>query len=398
MFLEPVVISPEVSCHFFEDQLLLFSQKTQGLYELNQSAALIWLCCERQMSLDDISLQLSQSFGVERSQAKTDASVLMAHWAGLGLIRDDSESHEQNPEDHDVGPAQNALIDKPYGIHAEPQTRLGIAFGGLNYMFRFYDQRALEQTSQVIAHLESHVAQAQVYMDVIYDLDHFLIVCNGVIVDAFIDPNEIAPRTAYHLVISAYTRADFLISVHSAALSMGSGCIMFPGNCGVGKTTLSAALIKAGFIHYTDDTVILDRKSRKIIPAPVSLRVKEGSWDIVEKMFPGSLSMSVHYTGDKRRLRYLSPSVGKFVSTLTHAEPVKAIIFPQYSPEIGTGIRSIPKIEAFRRIQECGYDVGPGLDRVRVDELLDWIKGVDCHEMTIGPLDEAIPMIRRIAV
>jgi anion-transporting ArsA/GET3 family ATPase len=29
---------------------------------------------------------------------------------------------------------------------------------------------------------------------------------------------------------------------------------MFAGNCGVGKTTLSAALIRAGFIHYTDDT------------------------------------------------------------------------------------------------------------------------------------------------
>lgn len=398
MFLEPAIISPEVSCHFFEDRLLLFSEKTQGLYELNESAALIWLCCERQMSLDDISLQLSQSFGVERSQAKTDASGLMSYWASLGLIRNDSEPHEQNPEDQDVSPAKNALVDRPYELHAEPQTSLGIAFGGLNYLFRFYDQYVTDQATQVIAHLKSHVTEASVFMDVIYDLDHFLIVCNGVIVDAFVDANEIAPRTAYHLVISAYTRTDFLISVHSAALSMGSGCIMFPGNCGVGKTTLSAALIKAGFIHYTDDTVILDRKTLKVIPAPVSLRIKEGSWDLVEQMFPGSLSISVNYTSDKRRLRYLSPSVGKFVSTLTHAEPVKALIFPQYSPERGTGIRSIPKIEAFRRIQECGYDVGPGLDRVRVDELLDWIKGVDCYEMTINSLDEAIPMIRRIAV
>lgn len=398
MFSEPVVICPKVSCHFFEDQLLLFSEKTQGLYELNQSAALIWLCCEKQMSLDYISLQLSQSFGVERSQAKRDASALMSHWASLGLIRGDSEPFETNLEDQDVRPSQNALIDKPYDIHAEPHATMGIAFGGLNYLFRFYDQRIMEQTIPVIAHLESHITQAQVYMAVLYDLDHFLIVCNGVIVDAFADQNEIAPRMAYHLVISAYTRADFLISVHSAALSMGNGCIMFPGNCGVGKTTLSAALIRAGFIHYTDDTVILDRKTRKVIPAPVSLRIKEGSWDLVQEMFPGSLSISVHYTCDKRRLRYLVPSVGKFVSTPRDAEPVKALIFPQYSPETGTGIKSIPKIEAFRKIQECGYDVGPGLDRFRVDELLDWIKGIDCYEMTIDDLNEAIPVIRRIAV
>ncbi len=397
MFLEPVVISPEVSCHFFEDRLLLFSEKTQGLYELNQSAALIWLCCERQMSLDDISLQLSQSFGVERSQAKTDSLVLMSYWASLGLIRDDSEPHEQNQDDLDYSPTSSPLVAKPHDIRAEPQSSLGIAFGGLNYMFRFYDQHVADQATQVIAHLESHVTEPQVYMDVLYDLDHFLIVCDGIIVDAFVDPNEIAPRIAYHLVISAYTRADFLISVHSAALSLGNGCIMFAGNCGVGKTTLSAALIRAGFIHYTDDTVILDRKTRKVIPAPVSLRIKEGSWNIVEKMFPGGMSLPVHYTCDKRRLRYLSPSVGKFVSTPTDAEPVKALIFPQYSPETGTGIKSIPKVEAFRKIQECGYDVGPGLDRARVDELLDWITGVDCYEMTVDSLDEAIHMIRRIA-
>ncbi len=397
MFKDPIEVTSDTSCHFFEDQLLVFSQKNQGIYELNQSAGMIWLMCEKRMSLDEVAQELSSSYGIDYETARTDTSALLEQWAALGLIAADKDALWEPSNDAESSHPENIAFGAERHTELEPVKTFGIRFAAHDYVFRFGSGHLADLIIPMFAHIGSDADRAEFGIDVLEDGDQILIVSDGKVLDAFKDQSETSSRLTFQLVVMAYAKMDFLIAVHSASLSLGNGCVMFPGVCGVGKTTLAAGLLKAGFIHYTDDTAIVDRKTHKVIPTPVSLRIKEGSFGIVEKMFPGSLLTAVHYSSDGRKIRYLPPSVGRFVSEPSSGETVKALVFNRYEPDSDTRIERIPRVDAFRRIQECGYYMEGGLDRARVSELLDWIRGIDCYELTISSLDQAIPVIREIA-
>ena len=261
---------------------------------------------------------------------------------------------------------------------------------------RFSHQEIWQLVTPVFNHLEGSFTGRPIIFDVVKIDDQFLIVRDGLIADAFSNPAEIAPRLSYYVIDSVYRGIDFLIAIHAAALSLGDSCVVFPGNCGVGKTTLSAALIKDGFKYFTDDTAILDRKTLRVISVPVSLRIKEGSWETVQKIFDESFSMTEHAASEGRKIRYLSPPEGSTAQGNEPGDLVKALVFPKYSPEFKTSVQPISRLDAIRRLQECGYDLGACLNRSRVVELLNWIKSVDCYEMNIGLLSEATAIVRRL--
>jgi hypothetical protein len=394
---DPVTISPWVSSHIFEDQLLVFSERSQTIFELNPSAAFIWLCCEKGMALTDITREMCETFSVSAMTAESDLNAVVSRWMsmellekGLGeeivpLVIQETEASENNP-----------LVGQCYDLKMAPYKSFCLRLAGFDFLMRFSHQEIEELFTPVFAHLECSFTNQPVIFDVVKIDNQFLIVNDGSIIDVFSNPAEIAPRLSYHVVDSAYRKIDFLIAIHAAALSLGNGCVVFPGNCGVGKTTLSAALIKAGFKYFTDDTAILDRKTRSVVAVPVSLRIKEGSWETVEEMFQQSLSVTVHGSNDGRKIRYLAPPEGRFAQGMVVGNIVKALVFPEYSPESRTSIQPISRLDAVHRLQECGYDVGACLNKAKVVELLDWIKDVDCYEMSICSLSEATSIVRRL--
>ncbi len=394
---DPVTISPWVSSHIFEDQLLVFSERSQTIFELNPSAAFIWLCCEKGMALTDITREMCETFSVSAMTAESDLNAVVSRWMsmellekGLGeeivpLVIQETEASENNP-----------LVGQCYDLKMAPYKSFCLRLAGFDFLMRFSHQEIEELFTPVFAHLECSCSNQPVIFDVVKIDNQFLMVTDGLIIDVFSNPAEITPRLSYHVVDSAYRKIDFLIAIHAAALSLGNGCVVFPGSFGVCKTTLSADLIKAGFKYFTDDTAILDRKTLSIVAVPVCLRIKEGSWETVEEMFQQSLSVTVHGSSDGRKIRYLAPPEGSFAQGMVVGNFVKALVFPEYSPESRTSIQPISRLDAVHRLQECGYDVGACLNKAKVVELLDWIKDVDCYEMNIGSLSEATSIVRRL--
>jgi hypothetical protein len=394
---EPVTISPWVSSHIFEDQLLVFSERSQTIFELNPSAAFIWLCCEKGMALADITREMCEAFSVSAMTAESDLKAVVSQWMSMELLEkgldeeivplviQETEASENNP-----------LVGQCYDLGLVPYKSFCLCLAGFDFLMRFSHQEIEKLVTPVFSHLECSFIHQPVMFDVVKIDNQFFIVNDGLIVDVFSNPAEIAPRLSYYVIDSAYRKIDFLIAIHAAALSLGNGCVVFPGNCGVGKTTLSAALIKDGFKYFTDDTAILDRKTRSVVAVPVSLRIKEGSWETVEKMFQESFAVTVHGSSDGRKIRYLAPPQHSLTEGKVAGDFVKALVFPKYFPECRTSIHLISRLDAIHRLQECGYDVGACLNKAKVVELLDWIKDVDCYEMSIGSLSEATSIVRRL--
>jgi len=209
-------------------------------------------------------------------------------------------------------------------------------------------------------------------------------------------PEQIAPIVGYEVATSTYRKADFLIAIHAAAVGSEAGCAVFPGKCGAGKTTLMAALIKEGFRCFGDEVTILDRVTHRIIPVPVSLRVKEGAWDIVSSMFPEFRTLATHILKDGMKLRYLVPPKGSFAVNIENTGTVRYLVFPLYTPECETSISPLDRIEALRRLQQSGYAISDAWDRSKVEDLLTWIKNVDCYEMRGNSVPNAVCLVRRL--
>ena len=63
----PISIADGVHSFLLGDELMLFSQQTGAMFRLNQSAALIWSCCEEGLNRQAIVAELVQTFNLPES-------------------------------------------------------------------------------------------------------------------------------------------------------------------------------------------------------------------------------------------------------------------------------------------------------------------------------------------
>lgn len=72
-----------------------------------------------------------------------------------------------------------------------------------------------------------------------------------------------------------------LLCVHAGVVSGPDGLIAIPGESGLGKTTLVAALLRAGFGYVSDEALALDRDSGAVTPFPRPLSLRGDVWPLI---------------------------------------------------------------------------------------------------------------------
>jgi hypothetical protein len=388
-------IAEDVSSHVFEDQLVVFSENAQKLYWLNTSAAFIWSYYENHHSFDEVVDAVTHAYGVESKQAQEDVTNLIKNWVELGLFTIDSlsEKHLTEPEKN---PPTCDSIDSLQALPIRSYSGLHFSLLGKNFLVRCAGEEIRNNLSAVFAHLEPHSLEPAIPVDIAESDGRFHVYHLGSPVLESVDQEHLVSMVTQTLLQIAYRQCDYLIALHAAVLSVRNQCIIFPGESGAGKTTLAAALMGKGFRYLTDEVALLDRSTRHVIPAPVSLRVKESGWETTARMFPELLHLPWHIMLDGQRLRYLPPPPGSFARDLSESGPARWIIFPRYSSDVETAISSISRIEAVGRLQSAGYEVDGYFDREKINELLSWVKTVDCYELRFHRLEDAVSIVRTL--
>ena len=120
-------------------------------------------------------------------------------------------------------------------------------------------------------------------------------------------------------LVMAYMAQDFLF-VHAGAVVWQGQAILIPGRSFSGKTSLVAALVKAGATYFSDEYAVLDPRGRvHPYPIPLSIRGKNGrgadkvpvEWlggQVGEEAVPVGLIVVTKYKSGARWLpRHLSP-------------------------------------------------------------------------------------------
>lgn len=77
---------------------------------------------------------------------------------------------------------------------------------------------------------------------------------------------------------------DFF-ALHAAAIHKGGETWVLLGNTNTGKTTFVMAMIAKGFQYVTDDCIIIDLHSQKIVPYYQPLKLRKGGVDILRQNY-----------------------------------------------------------------------------------------------------------------
>lgn len=75
-----------------------------------------------------------------------------------------------------------------------------------------------------------------------------------------------------------------LLCIHAGVVSGPDGLIAIPGESGLGKTTLVAALLRVGFGYVSDEALALDRATGAVTPFPRPLSLCGDVWPLLGLM------------------------------------------------------------------------------------------------------------------
>ncbi len=108
------------------------------------------------------------------------------------------------------------------------------------------------------------------------------VTCGGTAVVRGVEPSRALDALETKLRHWVAEKARDRIFVHAAVVAAGGRALLVPGASRSGKTTLAAALVRAGALYYSDEYAVLDLDGR-VHPYPKRLSVRiDGGTEVVE--------------------------------------------------------------------------------------------------------------------
>lgn len=390
---DAAVPGPRVSLHLLGDDGVLLDAARQRLYAVNTTAAFIWCCLEERVATAEIGARLARVFGVGRGDAERHVARIVARWRELRLVG--GARHDAR---YDGGAAR--------GRHAPPRrirrsagapAARGPTFQLLDLRFRLRLPPGIPRApvEALLAPLAvgARPGDPAVAVEVAAGRGGFVLAADGRPLDRCRRRSQVAPTLKASLLRLALERTAALGALHAAAVGHGDRCVLLPGPSGSGKSTLAAALVAGGFELLGDDTVVLaaDDLAARAVPFPIC--VKAGGWGLLAGRYPALARQPVHDRADGKRVRYLPPR------TATHADAqarrrVCAIVFPRRAAGAVAALAPLSAMEALCRLMGGFHPLSGGLDAARVDRLLGWIAGIECHELRYAAVEDGVKRLR----
>ena len=372
-----------------ESGLLLFDPLSSRLLAFNQSARLLWDLIERGFTHEKIASEFAAKYGIPVDSARTDIDAMIGTWRSLNLLSSDREAKTC------AGPARTQAVpdwsqagtpawaaDAVYSVRNKVFS-LSIELPGSVSWIRSFFQHLEIAEGEIGLRLEIRQAANRVQA----------LLVNGS--EQFRTPDEAQLVGGVCQAILEYLHPDveWLAMVHGAAIARGDAGLVFPAASGSGKTTLVAHLAaQDGFTYLADDLVVLAAPSGQIVPWPMPLSIKKGSWSLLSGSYPGLKDAPVYNTSrGEARLVIPSPSAWK-----TAPVPVHGIVFPGYVAGAVARLTRITAFEAIERLLNDRIWLGYPMTEQRIRAFLAWIDATPAYTLVHGNLADAARLLEDI--
>jgi hypothetical protein len=218
---------------------------------------------------------------------------------------------------------------------------------------------------------------------------------DGILLDYCQQESSLLPLIKTCLIELALERTAGVGAVHAAAVAGPHGAVLLPARSGEGKSTLTAALLDAGFRLLGDDTVALS-DAVEARPAPFPICLKEGAWTLLSARFPQLAQAATHRRMDGKMVRYLFPKSRDQIEEPAGCYPIRWIVFPRRSEDDVARLVPMRKADALARLTAEFSPLAGGLSERQIERLVRWIKAVECFELRFADVDEGVEHITRL--
>jgi len=392
-----MTLRPGLAAFPLDDELVVFSEESQSLIGLNNSAAFIFAKLQEGTAPRDLAAILTAGGFVDGSEADAWVRTTLTAFDGQGLLKDSEPPAAPLPERNDRAEKDRASM--PPLVPFTPQAEGRYSLLGTDAVIRYGHLSQKRMVDAVIGHFASRdeARAPTLTIDVTAEKlenGHLSsgIYCNG-------NPERRAPRLSAlgplikaALWASAINAFDFILDLHAGVVGEGGRCVLLPAAAGSGKSSLTAALTHAGLGYYSDEVALIERSSFRVFPVPLAVCVKSTGWELMSRFFSELPALPIHRRNDGKLVRYVPPRA-------VQNEPARVshIFFPLYCKDAPTQLIPVPRSDALARLMDQCLALRLRLDQDNVKKLVDWIGEIDCYALTFSSLDEAVDLVQRTA-
>jgi hypothetical protein len=353
---------------------MLLVATAERLLAYNASAYHVWSALAEGRTPPEIAVVLAATFGVDPARVSADVDAIVAHWRAEGVLDGRLPAASPPKEPDDPGAAGEVV----WAVHW--LCRLGTRL----VEFAVEDPASAARLRGALRPLEVDRGTPHTRIEVRASGDGTSIVLRDGVVRRRHVRLDGLKEAVYESVLGVLwpgRAVDALI--HAGAVARDGIGLCFAAASGSGKSTLVGQLIGLGYQYLTDDLVAIDRNG-EVLPLPLPMSLKEGSWPILRHLRP-QLSSSPPFRVRGTRARLITPPR----AWEARPAPVGALVFPRYAPGSRAVLQRIRPFDALAKLREAGVWLGHPLTEERVTRLARWLERIPAYTLEYEGLTAA---------
>lgn len=360
----------DVRCFSIAGRSVLFSERLQQLFELNDSAAAIWNALAAGETVDGV-VEGFIGAGLAPAAAAEFVRGATGGWMAAGLMAPQGLIAASRATPATSAPLRIGTFECRVDIHAGPSDPLP-------WMIRpMIAQFMIERTvrAPVVAVMASGAGYFLLFEDDVIGLfprDRIVAELKALLTDR---------------LAMATDGGSFLI--HAALLARDGQAMLLTGEPGAGKTTLSVALAAGGWDYGADDIVRVSprRGFEGIGFSPAS---KSGAWPLLESYVPQLPHLPVHIRRDGQRVRYL-PVDGW---ARAKVEQLAWGLLLARREGAGAALEPVEPLAFLSELLRSAFSARHHLTADALHALVERLSGTSCHRLIYSNLGAALGLLR----
>jgi len=332
------------------------------------------------------------AYKVVKKISEGDAPEKIARWCSQYYNLPQIESERFVAEIQQVIREQSAIDENQPGLVLnELATAIPTLFvslrhyyiNGCRYSVAYQNEKLEHLIHPKFAHLEiSEITECNFYFQIFEQLDKYVLWADGKIIGQWLkeDAHYFTGKFSMELLNRMYTKleSEWMGVFHASAISNGSRAVLFLGDSGNGKSTLSAILMASGFDLLADDFVPVDAVTGEVLYFPAAVSVKKTAIDELLPLFPQlETAAEFYYPGLDKTVRYLAP-LRHLASPGTHF-PCNVLVFVKYERGSGMKLKKLKKDKAFELLVPDSW-ISPLPENAA--RFMDWFLEMHCYQLT----------------
>ena len=392
--------TPEISFIPFCDGGALFYPGIQRLWALNYLASYIWLSLDKNSSKADLVNELAEKFSINAKIIEQDLTQILEHFKSEGLLEG------CRPNQPEINKEINFLLTDGQEYDQQKYSEIFdsfsclIEFNNFSCQIHFPDKDLLSNFKKLYHYfiIEEHnnIEQIIFIVPTQENNNNFDIYLNKKCVHKNIHSLQI--DSIIHFIFfsncAKYLSKQEKLMFHAAALQKAGKTIVMPANSGSGKSTLTAALSSADWRCFTDELAVFDREELSLIPLPIPMRIRSGSFTPLLPFYPNIPELPVYQDLYENQIRWIILPKDKLAAKSTSVQ-ITTLIFPRYSENAKTSLVSLDKFFALERLTVTGSSERD-MTLEDAKAMVRLIEQTPCFELIFSDLQEAITAIESI--